>query len=827
MTLIGVAGVFLLGVFIAQHVQASGGALGLFLLASVFLLALLVSLRRSLIFPGLLAVVLLLGMLRGESSLVDQPSPLTLFHERHLLVQGVVVSDPEAAGSATRFRFDVDRIRSGDTWADESGDVLVTVRASAELAGLREGPYFRYGDRLELEGTLDAPPEIEEFDYPTYLARRGISSMMSFPEPSLVGEGDGIAFYRWLYSVRQHLADSLTRVVPEPQASLGQALLLGLRQDLPEDLVDDFRSTGTSHVLAISGLHIGILLGLSLTVSRHVLGRRRQLYLILPLVLIWLYALISGMSPSAARAAIMGTVYLAALFVGRPSSVVPALGFAAALMVAVNPNVLWSISFQLSFAAMEGIAVLSEPISERIQARYSGWFGRGSGLPSSPGLFGPSTAALPGPPTMVYAASMTIAAILATLPLVAFYFREVSLVGLPTSLLVLPALPLAVVTQATAGLLGLLSSGLAQPFGWLAWLVTAYMSGVVGLVARLPGASIDTGPVAPVLVWAYYGVFVLWYTRVLVRRAASFVVSGIPRLIGPLQLPQKTVAWWVSGPVVAVAALLWIAAFSLPGSRLHVTFIDVGQGDAAFITTPNGRQIVVDGGPDPLEMVRFLGREMPFRDRSIDLVILTHAHADHLNGLVEVLRRYDVKGILEREVESDTAPYQAWRRAVGEASADVVQAQSGQLIDLGGGVILEVISPPAALLRGTASDGDNASIVLRLVYRDVSFLLTGDMFREAEGALVGEDVQIDSDVLKVGHHGSRTSSSEAFLDGVSPVAAVISAGDDNRFGHPHAETIQALLQYVPDNLLFQTIIDGTIEFITDGHTLEAKTERSR
>ena len=242
---------------------------------------------------------------------------------------------------------------------------------------------------------------------------------MSFPEPSLVGEGDGIAFYRWLYRVRQHLADSLTRVVPEPQASLGQALLLGLRQDLPEDLVDDFRSTGTSHVLAISGLHIGILLGLSLAVSRGVLGRRRQLYLILPLlplILIWLYALISGMSPSAARAAIMGTVVLAALFVGRPHSVVPALGFAAALMVAVNPNVLWSISFQLSFAAMAGIAVLSEPISERIQARYSGWFGRGGGLPSSPGPFGSGTAALPGPPTTVYAASMTIAAILATLP---------------------------------------------------------------------------------------------------------------------------------------------------------------------------------------------------------------------------------------------------------------------------------------------------------------------------------------------------------------------------------------------------------------------------
>ena len=428
MTLIGVAGVFLLGVFIAEHLLAPEAALGTFLLASVFPLILLVTFRRSLLFPGLLVVTFLLGMLGAEVTFGDQPSPLTAYHGRTLLVRGVVISDPESAGSATRFRFEVDRVRSGDTWAEESRDALVTLRASAELARLREEPNFRYGDRLELEGTLIAPPEIEEFDYPSYLARRGISSVMSFPESSLIGDGDGIAFYCWLYNVRQRLADSLTRAVPKPQASVGQALVLGLRQDIPEDLVDDFRSTGISHVLAISGLHIGIVLALSLAVSRRVLGRRRQLYLLLPLILIWLYALISGMSPSAARAAIMGTVYLAALLVGRPRSVLPALGFAAAVMVAINPNVLWSISFQLSFAAMAGIAVLSEPISERIQTRYNGWFGSSSELPASPGLLGPSTVVHSRPRTMAYAAAATIAAILATLPLVAFYFREVSLV---------------------------------------------------------------------------------------------------------------------------------------------------------------------------------------------------------------------------------------------------------------------------------------------------------------------------------------------------------------------------------------------------------------
>ena len=815
MTLILMAGSWIAGVFLATLVVFSWLSVLLFLLASA-LFALLLRGRGLTVLPALALAVLCLGVLRASWPAESGLSlPMQGYNGMgRIQVEGVISTDPQPLTSGWRFPLSVDRVRTEEGWRDSRGDLLVVARPSPSLMSARQEPPFRYGDRLVLTGESEEPPMLQDFDYREYLARQGIFSTMGFPGVELVGEGEGNSVLEGLYSLRHRLSRCLSQALAEPQNSLAQALLLGRRSTMPPELTQAFRDTGTSHLLAISGLHVGVLLAYALVLSRWLLGARRQLYLLIPLLSIWGYAGLSGMSPSVERAAIMGSIYLVGMYLGRQNSIMPALATAAALMVGFQPRILSNVSFQLSFTAMAGLVLLAPPIERGLRRVFSQ--GEEEGRWSR---------------ALAYPVAATVAATLATLPLVAFYFRQVSLVGLPATLLALPILAPALGMGLITALLGLVNTGTAQVAGWGAWLFLSYLKVVVEFFDAIPGGTVKVGWIGAPLVVVYYVVlmgFMVGRTRLRMtlpvlpesmRKAPQRLDKVVLRLHG------GRFFWATVVLALLASASVWTAALSRPDGQLHVTFLDVGQGDAIFIVTPGGRQILIDGGPDPQRLLTLLGRRIPFWDHSLDLVLLTHPHEDHVAGAAEVLRRYDVDLVLEREFDYPSPQYVLWQAILAERDVPVQQGLAGQRIKLDEALVLEVIYPPDRLLQGTSSDVNNASVVTRLVYGETSFLFTGDLHWDGESFMVHRSVPLQSTVLKVAHQGSRTSTSLEFAREVSPQVAVISVGEDNRFGHPHRETLDTLAEVLPEDRILITSIHGNVEFVSDGSRLKMRTEK--
>jgi len=369
----------------------------------------------------------------------------------------------------------------------------------------------------------------------------------------------------------------------------------------------------------------------------------------------------------------------------------------------------------------------------------------------------------------------------------------------------------------------------AQILGWLAWLFLSYFVLLVQGFRALPGASLEVATISTWHVLGYYvilaGVIAFLNRRKQLAHLLSTLTSGIRRAVRDIPKPRLGFSpKWLVLPLLIVALLVWSIALTQPDGKLHVSFLDVGQGDAILIQTPNGQDILIDGGPDSQKINLELSEQLSFWDRTIDLVVCTQPQADHVTGLVEVLQRYRVKRVLDPGVPYDSAIYQEWLRLIEDKEIEYDIARSGQEIDLGTGIKLEVLNPPEALFEGTSDDVDNNGVVLRLSWGGVSFLFTADIRAEVEFELIGQRANLRSTVLKVAHHGSETSTTTQFLAAVDPEVAVISVGEDNPFGHPSPEVWERLIDTLGEDDVYRTDEDGTVEFITDGKTLWVKTD---
>ena len=549
--------------------------------------------------------------------------------------------------------------------------------------------------------------------------------------------------------IRERASTALGRGVPPREAELARGFVLGEDEGIDERTKEDFRRSGLSHLLAVSGENVTLLalLAMPLLGALGIPLRERLLWV---LGLIAVYVPVAGAGPSIQRAGVMGAVGLLATLGGRRASRLYALVLAAAVTLAVDPGVAGDIGWQLSFAAVLGILLLAAPLRRAIAARL----GKG-----------------PWRRALAEGLAVTIAATLATAPLIAFHFEELSTTTLLANILAMPAV-------APAMWLGMCSAGLAQvpglplePLNALNSLLLAYVAQVASWCAAPGWAEVRVHLGAGGLVGAYLGMGALALAGLYLRRL---------KLLRPA----------LSG-VMAIAALVVALSLGLPGAGgsqpppiagLRVEVLDVGQGDAILLRPARAPAILVDGGPPGDDLARKLDEAGV---NSLGAAVITHDQSDHAAGVEELFGHLPIKQL----------PFGRLRRpALAAATAAGIEPErvaAGQELR-SGSLRLQVLWPPRELLAQPlgGEDPNQQALVLEAHWHGFSMLLTAD----AEA----ETVPLDPgpvDVLKVAHHGSDDAGLGSLLERIQPKLAVISVGDSNPYGHPTAETLATLARH--------------------------------
>lgn len=693
-------------------------------------------------------------------------------------VRGVIRSEPDPGTTTTRYRLETSEIRSEGAWKPTGGGVLLTLGQYRDL---------EVGASLIARGPLDSAPVYPDFDYRGYLAREGIVGTMLFPQVETTGTASRWDIARLLSELRLTLDGALQRSLPEPAASLGGGIAFGRDGNLAQAVYDDFRRTGLAHIVAVSGSNVTLVTAMTFIALRPFVGRKRAL---LPAsVAVLGYLALTGFTPSVLRAGVMAGVYLGGIALGRPQSALPALALAAITMTAWDPGLARDVGFQLSLSATGGLIVFGPWIRWSLESGIRrtwlrAWAPRGA----------------------LDVASISLAATAATLPIVWVNFGQMSLIGPLANLVVAPLFALAFwlsLSTAVAGALwepaGLVA-GLAAyyPLATMLWLA-ATLADVPAAAIELPAAGATTAAAAfALMTFAGFPAY-----RYLAPATGWFEYPG----------PGKTVrraAWGAAGGGLA-AAVTVVSVLPLRGpGQLEIAVLDVGQGDAILVSTPGGKRVLVDGGPSGIELARELGAVLPHWERKIDRVILTHPHADHVGGLPELSARFDIARIAEGTGGSETELY----AELQEREPDRELLAQGDVFELDD-VRFEVLWPP---VEYAARDSNNLSLVLSVTYGDVYVLLAGDIEAGPQRELLASLSRVD--VLKVPHHGSATSD-RSFLSGLGAQVAVISVGEDNRFGHPAGATLTALAGLD----VYRTDEDGRVVVRSDGESVTVDTER--
>jgi competence protein ComEC len=700
---------------------------------------------------------------------------------RPCVVLGEIDGEPAVTEHGIRFSLHASVILTG-----RGGVPVRSTMAAMVTRGSRDTSLdgLGQGARVAVRGSIDVPPDRRnpgEFDTRVYLQANGIDYQLFARGLAsvLVGEAveGGGPIRASLAASRKFLLSLTDRCIGGEEGEFLKGLLVGERSGLSRPTREAFVTTGVAHILAVSGSNVAVIAAMILFLTNLLRLSRCLRAIVLALGLLW-YMLLTASQPPVVRATVTALALLLSNLLEERGSALNALGFSALVVLGFNTRALFDVGFQLSYTAVLALILL--------YPRLTGWVHR---------LPGTSLVAR-GARGVVEVGIASLAATLGTLPFTAETFGRVSLIGVLTNIVVVPAAGLSVVLGVAMTLSGIVSSWLAGVFGAANWLLLRFILLLCKHAAAVPLAAVQSSGFTWIEGVVYY--------------LGLALVAGLARGRLSARLAQA----FVAALVLAVAVDL---QSSPSEGKLRVTFIDVGQGDAILVESPGGKVLLIDTGPSSPDFDAGQRTVVPLLARlgihAIDFLVITHSHNDHAGGAAAILRAVPVKTVVT------ALPNRLDTGWAGEYES--ISVGAGDLLAVDSLVRFRILWPAPARGGEKVQErlANHASIVLQLCYGRTVMLLTGDAEQEEEQIMVRRFGNLlHAAVLKVGHHGASTGTSEDLLTSVNPEIAIISVGRNNRFGHPSPVVLRRL--EMRGVHLMRTDREGAIVLESDGREVK-------
>lgn len=628
---------------------------------------------------------------------------------------------------------------------------------------------LEYGDLIEIKGEYSAPEvarSYKGFDYSQYLKTLNIYGTIKVEESKIINKNQLSPILISINNIKEKMIDNANRNMPKRTANLLLGILIGERDNIQEDIIESFRTANLSYILAVSGAHTSyIILGITYLISKSKTPKR--IGYIITIINLLIFIIITGASYSVVRACIMAIVVIGAKICYRKENFFTSICISLIIILIQNPFAINDIGLKLSFMGTAGIVIFNKSITNffiKLKIKQK----------------------------IAEALSVTFSAQLMIMPITILNFNTISLTFFISNILASPLLGIIIIF----GFISIFISSILNPISKVLFLILHIFLELLILVSKvtekIPGSSILVKTPNILFAIVYY-ILILFFNYFFVikqnptRRFHKKIIKIIT--IKNIKNGFKVIA------VVFLIMLLLTRIVRIINPTLKIYFIDVGQGDSTLIVTPKNKKILIDGGEGKTNVLfQYL---LDRRINKIDYIIISHFDSDHCNGLIEIIEKMRVENIVMSKQSKESEEYKKILEIIKQKNIKVSSVKAEDKIIIEKNLYTKILNPAE---KFEFQDLNNNAIVAKLVYKNFSMLFTGDIEKAEENLAKKYKNELKSTILKVAHHGSKTSTSEEFLKYVEPQIALIGVGENNKFGHPNQITIEKLKNIRSQNI---------------------------